>query len=155
MQLSDGAFGLVNSEHLDEGKSFAAVRVAVIYHFHGLHLADTVEEFGEVALGGFVAQISDMEAGASDSIGIGRGALARLPGCAGRAVFPGGAVAAFRTGSGFRRGGLGGRAGFGAGFLLPAEEAKGQERSDFLEQVGCSAARRRMSRPRSTGSQSR
>ena len=115
VEFGDGPFGFVHGEHLDEGKSFAALGIPVIDDFHILHFADSIKEVGEVTFRSIVAEVANMEAGGSDGPGIRRGGLTGLawnPRRPGLPVSPCGAPGAF---FGIGRGGAGGF-GFGFGF---------------------------------------
>ena len=67
-----GADGFIHGEHRYEAESLRAIRVAVRHDFGVLHLAHAVEEIEEVALGGVVAEVADVEAGRGDFDALGR-----------------------------------------------------------------------------------
>jgi len=64
VQFGDGAPGLVDGEHFDEGKALGALGGAVDHDLGALDLADAAEEFGEVGFGHIVGQVADIQAAA-------------------------------------------------------------------------------------------
>ena len=62
MEFSDGATGFFDGAHGDEGEAFGALGAVVDDDFGILDIADAVEEFEQVAFGGVVGEIADVEA---------------------------------------------------------------------------------------------
>ena len=83
MQFVDCPLRFLDRLHLDEGESFRAFVMLVGHDLGVLHLADTVEEFEEVALGCFEGQVAYLKTRRGHFDGLG---LARSSRRAGRTV---------------------------------------------------------------------
>lgn len=76
VQFLHGAFCLINGLHLHKGESLGTLIVPIAYHFGVLDMANTIEQFEEVALGRVKRQITDVKTWGSD---FDRFRLARRP----------------------------------------------------------------------------
>src|SRR5262249_48872184 len=66
VQLCHGALRFLDGLHLYERKSFRALVVTVTYHLGILNVANSVEQFEEIALGRFERQIANVQTRGSD-----------------------------------------------------------------------------------------
>ena len=58
VQFFHGPLSFLDGLHLDESKPFRALIVAIAHHFRVLNMANAVEQFEEIALGGVEGQIA-------------------------------------------------------------------------------------------------
>ena len=72
MEFRGGAARIGEAEHEDETEALRAMGLAVPGDLDVLDFAEAVEEFEEVAFGGVVGEIPDVEAGRLDGIDIQR-----------------------------------------------------------------------------------
>ena len=61
VQFRHGALGFIDGLHLHEGEAFRALVVPVTHDFCVLHVANAVEQFEEVALGGVEGKVADVK----------------------------------------------------------------------------------------------
>ena len=61
VQFRHGALGFIDGLHLHEGEPFRALVVPVTHHLCVLHVANAVEQFEEVALGGVEGKVADVK----------------------------------------------------------------------------------------------
>jgi len=61
MQFLHGAFRFLDGLHLHKRKTFRALVVPIAYDLCVMHVADTIEQVEEIALGGVEGQVANVE----------------------------------------------------------------------------------------------
>lgn len=61
MQFVHSAFGFLDGLHLNKRKAFRALVVPIAYDLCVLHVANAIEQFEEIALGGVERQVANVE----------------------------------------------------------------------------------------------